>query len=98
MCEFAFGRDKFVSCSEKIRVLGSPALKLNMKIKLRLAAVLALAASIPALQAGDITGTVTLKGTPTPEKPIPLDPACGKMHAAGLKTRLYLVDAKGGLA
>ncbi len=50
--------------------------------------------------AGDVTGKISLKGTPPPEKPLPLDPACGKtrgdfgMEAA--KTRFY-VTKDGGL-
>ena len=30
--------------------------------------------------AGDVTGKITLKGTPAPEKEIPMDPACGALH------------------
>lgn len=49
--------------------------------------------------AGDVTGKITLKGTPAPEKEIPMDPACGALHP-GKKptTRFYVVDAGGGLA
>ena len=49
--------------------------------------------------AGDVTGKITLKGTPAPEKEIPMDPACGALHA-GKKptTRFYVADASGGLA
>lgn len=51
--------------------------------------------------AGDITGKITLKGTPPPEKPIaPLkaDPNCGKLVAEAPLTAFYVVDANGGLA
>ena len=52
--------------------------------------------------AGDITGKITLKGTPSPEKPLPLDPACGKTRTEqGLepaKTRFYAVGKDGALA
>ena len=51
--------------------------------------------------AGDITGTVTLKGTPPPEKeitPLKDDVTCGKLHATMPKTKFYVVGANGGLA
>lgn len=49
--------------------------------------------------AGDVTGKITLKGTPAAEKEIPMDPACGALHG-GKKptTRFYVADASGGLA
>ena len=56
-------------------------------------------ASLTSATAGDITGVVKLKGTPPPEKPLPLDPACGKLWPNEKpKTRLYVVGADGGLA
>jgi hypothetical protein len=61
-------------------------------------AILTLAAGLQFASAGDITGTVTLKGEPAPEKEIGLDPACGKIHAGGMKTRFYAVGANKGLA
>jgi len=57
-------------------------------------------ASLQAIQAGDISGTVTLKGTPPPEKEIPQikeDPNCGKLHTEAVKTRFYVVGANNGL-
>src|SRR5262249_23747124 len=45
----------------------------------------------------DITGKITLKGTPPPEKDLPLDPTCGKIHPTK-KTRLYVVGKNGELA
>ena len=45
-----------------------------------------------------ITGKVTLRGTPPPEKPLPLDPACGQMHETTPTTRFYQVAHDGGLA
>jgi plastocyanin len=45
-----------------------------------------------------ITGKVTLKGTPPPEKPLPLDPICGQIHETILTTRFYQVAPDGGLA
>jgi plastocyanin len=51
--------------------------------------------------AGDISGTVTLKGTPPAEKdivPLKDDPNCGKLHSTMPKTRFYVTGAGGGLA
>ncbi len=50
--------------------------------------------------AGDITGTITLKGTPPKEKeitPLKEDPTCGKMHSEMPTTHFYVVGDKGGL-
>lgn len=52
-------------------------------------------------RAGDISGTVTLKGTPPPEKEITAvkeDPNCGKLHTEAVKTRFYVKGANDGLA
>lgn len=68
-----------------------------MKLNRRLFAVAALVASLQVISAGDITGKITLKGTPPPEKNIPVDPACGKIHPTK-KTRLYVVGSGGELA
>ncbi len=51
--------------------------------------------------AGDITGTVTLKGTPPKEKditPLKEDPNCGKLHSEMPTTHFYVVGAGGALA
>lgn len=49
--------------------------------------------------AADISGKITLKGTPPPEKEIPLDPMCGALRPnEKLKTRFYMVGEGGGLA
>lgn len=51
--------------------------------------------------AGEITGTITLKGTPPAEKditPLKQDPTCGKFHATMPKTKFYVVGANSGLA
>lgn len=69
-----------------------------MKKIINLVAVVGVAAP---LFAGDFTGTVTLKGTPPPEKPIaPLksDPSCGKLVADTPSTTHYVVGSKGELA
>ena len=51
----------------------------------------------PAL-ARDIVGRVLLRGTPPPEKEIPMDPSCGKFHTSPPKTRFYVVSTNGELA
>jgi hypothetical protein len=50
--------------------------------------------------AASIFGRVTLRGTPPPEKPLPLDALCGKLHnpATPPTTRFYVVSPQGGLA
>ncbi|MCC6234785.1 MAG: hypothetical protein IT580_19235 [Verrucomicrobiales bacterium] len=56
-------------------------------------------ASVATAQAGDITGKVTLKGTPPAEKALPLDPACGKLWPNEKpKTRFFVTGADNGLA
>ncbi len=60
-----------------------------------------LAAGLQLSFAGDITGTVTLKGTPPKEKditPLKEDPNCGKLHSEMPTTKFYVVGAKGELA
>jgi plastocyanin len=59
------------------------------------------AAALPSARAGDLSGTVTLKGTPPPEAdiaPLKDDPNCGKLHPTMPKTRFYVVGPGGGLA
>src|SRR5688572_5310841 len=80
-----------------------PILKLlsleTMKLNRRFLGFAALAASLQIISAGDVTGKITLKGTPPPEKEIPLDAGCGKLHPTNKpKTRLYVVGAGGELA
>ena len=62
----------------------------------------ALLAVVGMSSAGDITGKITLKGTPPPEKALPLDATCGKARTdQGLepaKTRFYAVGKDGALA
>ena len=60
-----------------------------------------LAAALQVASAGDITGTITLKGTPPKEKeitPVMEDANCGKLHTKVPTTRFYVVGAKGELA
>lgn len=71
-----------------------------MKRHLALAAVTALAFAFP-VAAGEIVGTVTLKGAPPKEKditPLKEDPNCGKLHPTTPTTKFYVVGAKGELA
>ncbi len=59
----------------------------------------ALVAGLASASAGNITGKITLKGTPPPEKPLPLDPACGKLWPNEKPTtRFYVTGADHGLA
>ena len=51
--------------------------------------------------AADITGVITLKGTPPPEKeitPLMENPDCAKMHTTTPTTHFYVVGAKDELA
>jgi hypothetical protein len=72
-----------------------------MKLSFALLTAIGVAASAQVASAADITGTVTLSGTPPPERPItPLnnDPVCGKLHSAPVTTEFYVVGADKGLA
>src|SRR5215831_1482430 len=54
-----------------------------------------------ASRAGDITGKITLKGTPPAEKeitPLKDDPNCGKLHSTVPTTHFYVVGSGGELA
>ena len=58
-----------------------------------------LAAAVAHSAAGaELTGRVTLKGTPPPEVPIPLDANCTKVQPQKITTRHYVVSPDGGLA
>jgi len=63
-----------------------------------LLAALALTGSLQIASAADITGKVTLKGTPPAEKTIEMDATCGKMHPGPVTTRHYVVGKDNGLA
>ena len=63
--------------------------------------VIGLATALQGVSAGDITGAVTLKGTPPKEKditPVMEDANCSKMHTKVPTTRFYVVGEKGELA
>lgn len=61
----------------------------------------AMALALTCSRAGEITGTITLKGTPPKEKeitPLKEDANCGKLHQEMPTTHFYVVGAKGELA
>jgi plastocyanin len=63
--------------------------------------VVGLAAGLQVVSAGDITGTVTLKGAPPKEKditPVMEDANCSKMHSKVPTTHFYVAGDKGELA
>jgi len=63
--------------------------------------MLTLGAGFQAARSGEITGTVTVKGTPPKEKditPLKDDPTCGKFHTDMPTTHFYVVGPKGELA
>lgn len=60
-----------------------------------------LSAGLPVAFAGDIAGSITLKGTPPKEveiTPMMADATCSKMHTTVPTTHFYVVGAKGELA
>ncbi len=72
-----------------------------MKLNRTLGIVAGFAAALQIAAAGNITGKVTLKGTPPAEKEITAikeDASCGKLQPGPVKTRFYVADASGGLA
>ena len=73
-----------------------------MKLNQTIALVAGFTAALQLATAGNITGKVTLKGTPPPEKDITADVKtdanCGKLHTEPVKTRFYVVGAGGELA
>jgi plastocyanin len=71
-----------------------------MRIHPRFLILPALVAGLQTASAADITGTVTLTGTPPPEKlneQISSDPNCGKLHPEPVKTQFFVVGPKGEL-
>jgi plastocyanin len=72
-----------------------------MKKLTNLIVITGLALASQGAVAGDIVGTVTLKGTPPKEKditPLMENADCKKMHTAMPTTHFYVVDEKGDLA
>jgi hypothetical protein len=71
-----------------------------MRINSRHLTLTALVAGLQAATAGDITGTITLSGTPPEEKVnqmIADDVNCGKLHTEPVKTQFYVVGSNQGL-
>lgn len=69
-----------------------------MKMHLRLITAAALTLSVCALEAGNITGKIILKGTPPPNKPFKMDPICGRLHPINkFEMEFYKVAKDGGL-
>jgi len=61
----------------------------------------ALVAGLQAALAADVTGTITLSGTPPEEKvneALAANPDCGKLHSEPVKTQFYVLGSKGELA
>jgi len=72
-----------------------------MKNSTALLVLSALAMAAQLGTAGEITGTITLKGTPPKEKditPLKEDATCGKLHTEMPTTHFYVVGSKGELA
>lgn len=72
-----------------------------MNKRIALATIAGLAAALQVAPAGEITGTVTLKGTPPKEKditPLMENADCKKLHTSMPTTRFYVVGPKGELA
>ncbi|MGA2748324.1 MAG: carboxypeptidase regulatory-like domain-containing protein [Verrucomicrobiota bacterium] len=60
--------------------------------------VVVLAGLMQRASAADVSGKVTLKGTPPPEKTIAFDDTCSKLHPTVATTRHYVVGQDNGLA
>jgi hypothetical protein len=72
-----------------------------MKLSFVLLTAIGVAGMAQCATAGDITGTVTLSGTPPAEReiaPLENDPACGKLHEGKVFTQFYAVGANKELA
>ena len=68
-----------------------------MKKTIVVLAAVALAGGWQMAPAADVTGKVTLKGTPPPEKAIAFTDECGPLHPTNLTTRHYVVGKDNGL-
>lgn len=88
-----------ITCGGPCRLLGATVCSLlelrnDMIRSLKALAGTLLVASVSSAIAADVTGKVSLKGTPPPEKELPLDAACGKLWPNEKpKTRFYVVGA-----
>jgi hypothetical protein len=70
---------------------------MNNELRCCCLTVAAVAGLIPIASAADISGKITLKGTPPAEVVIPFDPSCGKFHTEKTTTHHYLVGPAGEL-
>jgi len=68
-----------------------------MKTSVLILAAFALAGSWQIAPAADVTGKVTLKGTPPPEKEIAFTDTCGPMNTTPVTTRHYVAGKDNGL-
>ncbi|HEX4264345.1 MAG TPA: carboxypeptidase regulatory-like domain-containing protein [Verrucomicrobiae bacterium] len=71
-----------------------------MKLSFALLTAIGVAGLAQWASAADITGTVTLNGTPPPEReitPLNNDPVCGKLNSGKVSTRFFEVGANKGL-
>ncbi|MCP5525325.1 MAG: hypothetical protein H7A47_00780 [Verrucomicrobiales bacterium] len=71
-----------------------------MKLNMKRLTILSLAvwASVPfALGGAEVTGKVTLQGTPPGEIKITMDPLCGRLHSSDVTTQHYVVGEGGAL-
>jgi len=72
-----------------------------MKLSLALLTALGIAGVAQFATAADVTGTVTLSGTPPPAidiKPLEADPVCGKLNGGKAMTEFYVVGPNKELA
>ncbi len=65
-----------------------------MKNHLKLVMAAALATSVCAANAGDITGKITLSGTPPKNRQFSMDPTCGGLHKVNRHEMPFYVVAK----
>ena len=73
----------------------------SMKLSFALLTAIGVAGLAQFASAADITGTVTLNGTPPAEReitPLNNDAVCGKLHPGKVSTEFYVVGADKGLA
>ena len=93
-----------MTCGQKLPVIRSPyglpdldPKHMNIQMRCCCLTAAALVTFTQLASAADITGKITLKGTPPPEVPIPLDPSCGKLHTGKLTTKFFTVGSGGEL-
>lgn len=60
--------------------------------------IIALSGYCLTASAADVSGTVTLKGTPPAEKEIPFEATCSALHPTQMTTAFYVVGKDNGLA